>query len=445
MKSPQLQPTKAGILKNKAKELVELFSGQGARGGYLAAVDQGVISASNFLATIILARNISPTELGVYAVGFITLRLTRSIQDGIIVQPLNTFGSPMGVVQFRRYASSTGILQVLLAVMLSVAAALGGWLLTTSGNDTAGPALFALWAPVLCWQLQEFLRRVLYARGKILNATINTILSNTLRLGVLIWLAGQGELSGITGLYAIAIGAFGALLLGVWQTRAYWSRRFYNLLLTWDRNWRFGRWITGGNVANWVSVEFYPILTAGLISFAAAGAYRALQNLVAPIHLLLRAIDTYLTPRAARLYIEQGKPALTRTLRMTYLIAGVPTLGLLILAILFPKPLLQLFYGETYLEFSNGIILMAIFYTLMYINWPIQIVLKAARFSQPIFYANIAATGTMFTFGIWAITRWGVYGTIAGQALNALVATVVLAAAWTRFERGEAKAQPKEE
>jgi len=49
-------------------------------------------------------------------------------------------------------------------------------------------------------------------------------------------------------------------------------------------------------VANWLSVEFYPVLTAGMISFAAAGAYRALQNLVAPIHLLLRAIDTFFTP-----------------------------------------------------------------------------------------------------------------------------------------------------
>jgi O-antigen/teichoic acid export membrane protein len=437
MKPPPDLQNKPNQLKHKINRLFEIFSGKGARGGYLAAVDQGVISASNFLATIILARSVSPTELGVYAVGFISLRLTMVIQDGTIIQPLNTFGAPMEQPRFRRYATSTGILQIILALALAALAALGGWILTNSGNDTAGPAMFALWAPILCYQLQEYLRRTLYARGKIINATIVSASSNVVRLGLLIWWAGLGELSGVAGLNAIAFGALFAILPGLWLTRAIWSRRFYSLTMTWDRNWRFGRWITGGNIANWISVEFYPILTAGFISFAAAGAYRALQNLVAPIHLLLRAIDTYLTPRAAKVYREGGKRALSGTLRFTYLIAGIPTLILLGLALIFPKPLLQLRYGDTYLEYSPGIVLMAIFYALLYIKWPLQIVLKAARYSQPIFYANIAAMAAMFTIGIWAILQWGVYGTIAGQALNASIATVFLMAAWWRFERGE--------
>ena len=49
--------------------------------------DSGVISLSNFLATIILARNVDPTQLGVYGVGFVTLRLVRAVQEGLIVQP----------------------------------------------------------------------------------------------------------------------------------------------------------------------------------------------------------------------------------------------------------------------------------------------------------------------------------------------------------------------
>ena len=72
-----------------------VLSGQGAREGYLAAIDQGVISLANFVATIILARNVDPTQLGIYGVGFVTLRLVRSIQEGIVVQPLNVFGASM--------------------------------------------------------------------------------------------------------------------------------------------------------------------------------------------------------------------------------------------------------------------------------------------------------------------------------------------------------------
>ena len=45
--------------------LTNLFTGQSARAGYIAGADQAIISMANFLATIILARNITPTELGV--------------------------------------------------------------------------------------------------------------------------------------------------------------------------------------------------------------------------------------------------------------------------------------------------------------------------------------------------------------------------------------------
>lgn len=414
---------------------IVIFSGKGAREGYLAAVDQGAISVANFLATIILARAISPTELGVYGVGFTSLRLIRSFQEGLTIQPMNTFGPGMEADAFKRYATSTSLIQLSLALASSLMVALGGWFFTRLGNDTAGPALFSLWFVFLFWQLQEYIRRMLYTRGAIFQAVVNTLLANGIRLGLLIWWATQGRLNGIAGLNTIAWGSLVALFPGLWQTRMYWTKEFDHLKATWKRNWDFGRWVLGGTVANWIAVEFYPILTAGMISFAAAGAYRALQNLVAPIHLLLRATDTFLTPRAARLFQEKGRPALDRSMRLTYLMAAIPVLGLLGMAVLFPIPLLHALYGDTYLEYSQGIVLMAIFYALWFAYWPLQSVLKAARISRPIFMANLAAIAAMFTIGIWMIQRWGVYGTIGGQALNALVVSVILWAAWLQFKK----------
>jgi O-antigen/teichoic acid export membrane protein len=249
-------------------------------------------------------------------------------------------------------------------------------------------------------------------------------------------------LSGVAGLQAIAWGSLAALLPGIWFTRHYWTRELLNLKETWKLNWNFGRWLIGGALANWVAVEFYPVLTAGLISFAAAGAYRALQNLVAPIHLLLRATDTFLTPHAAGNYEADGKRALNRTLTRVYFALGVPVLGILGVAMLFPEQILRLFYGDTYLPFSNGVVLMAVFYALWFAYWPLQTAIKAARLSRPIFTANLLAILSMFTIGIWAILRWGVYGTIAGQALNALVLNLVLWGIWIRDRRDKPGSLP---
>jgi O-antigen/teichoic acid export membrane protein len=414
------------------RSLVILLSGQGARQGYLAAVDQGVISLSNFTATLILARSVSPTELGVYGVGFIALRLARSIQEGLVVQPLNVFGASLEDESFKHYATTVSLIQIGLALLSSLAVALGGWLLIKTGNDTAGPALFSLWSPFLWWQLQEYLRRMLYTRGAVFSAVVNSALANAIRMAILLWWLTRGELSGTAGLYAIGWGSLAALLPGLWFTRPYWSRAFNPLEETLRRHWDFGRWIMGGSIANWIAVEFYPVLTAGMISFAAAGAYRALQNLVAPVHLLLRATDTFLTPRAARDFSRNGRKALSGTLRRIYLLSGAPILGILAIAVLFPAPILRLFYGETYLAYSSGVALMALFYALWYAYWPLQTAFKASQVSRPIFIANLAAILSMFTLGIWAIQRWGVYGTIAGQALNSLVVSLVLWAAWFR-------------
>jgi O-antigen/teichoic acid export membrane protein len=414
---------------------IALFSGSGARQGYLAIGDQALISLANFAATLLLARNASPTQLGVYGVGFTALRLARAVQEGIAIQPLNAFGAPLEEGEFKAYATATTLLQALLALASAACVALLGWGLTRLGNDTAGPAIFSLWPAFLFWQMQEYLRRMLYTRGRVFGAMLNTALANGFRLAWMVWLVGQGELTGVTSLNAIALGSLAALLPGVWQTRPYWSRCFTSLRRTWERNWEFGRWVIGGLLANWVALEFYPVLTAGMVSFAAAGAYRALQNIVAPVFLILRAADTFLTPRAARAYQETGRPALARLLRLTYLTTGLPILGLLALALLFPTAVLYLLYGDTYLAYSDGLVLMVIFYGLLYLYTPLQIILKAARQSRPIFVANLAAIVAMFSAGIWMIYQWGVYGTIAGQILNSLIVTLVLWISWNRLNQ----------
>ena len=96
-------------LNQKFDKVLLVFSGKAARQGYLSAIDQSIISLSNFIATIILARNASPTELGVYGVGFTALRLIRAIQDGIIIQPLNTYGAGLITTKWRLYFSATGL------------------------------------------------------------------------------------------------------------------------------------------------------------------------------------------------------------------------------------------------------------------------------------------------------------------------------------------------
>jgi len=403
-----------------------------ARKGQLSAIDQGVISAGNFLASVLVSRYVSPTEFGIYTVGFLAVLFVRAVQEGLIIQPLNSIGAGLDADEFRAYVSATGLAQLILALASAAAAAGIGWLLTAAGNDMAGPTLFALWFSFLTWQFQEFIRRVFYTRGQVLRAVVNTLLQNLVRILLVIWLGTSHQLSGIGGLNAIGWGGLAAFAVGFWQARGLWTARGLKLRATWEQNWKFGRWTLGGTVLNWVAVQFYPILTAGMISFAATGAYQALQNLVAPIHVLLRASDTFLTPRISKIYAREGFQPLRRVMKLSYLLLGIPVGLLLLGAVEFSAPLLHLLRGDTYLPFRQGIYLLAIFYALWYAYWPLQTALKAIRFSRPIFIANALAIVTMLTVGLWAIQRWGIYGTMAGQVLNALIINLVLWLSWRK-------------
>jgi len=134
--------------------------------------------------------------------------------------------------------------------------------------------------------------------------------------------------------------------------------------------------------------------------------------------------------------------------RQMFLVTGPPVALVLVVAVAFAEPILRLLYGETYIAYASGMRLMAIFYALWYSFWPIQSALKALEKTRPIFFAGIAALIAMATVGVWAILRWGVYGTIVGQALSALILSVVLWATWLRWvqasrrETSSARASP---
>ncbi|MEA3327941.1 MAG: lipopolysaccharide biosynthesis protein [Chloroflexota bacterium] len=424
------------------KKSLNLLTTRLANNGIYAAIDQGVISLSNFGASILLAALVTPTELGAYVLGFLALYFIRGIQNGIIIQPLNTYGAGKERDAYSAYFSAAAVHQVILSTLSAIGAALLGWILTRFGNDTLGPTILVLWFSFFTWQLQEFFRRGFYTRGEVHKAVWISVTSNVVRLGMIVLISRVGKISGLSGLNAIGWGGFVGALVGAWLSRHNFSRQMLNPLDTWRENWRFGRWILGASLADWVVVDLYPILMAGLISFAATGVYQTLQNLVAPIHVLLRAIDTFMTPIMAKAFDSSGIKKIRRMLRWVFLFAGIPVIGLLVLVLIFTPKLLYLLKGETYLPYSDGIYLMAVFYIFLYINRPLQMAFRAVRQGKQIFIANILAMASMLIFGTWFINRWGLYGAIGGQTLNAVIISLFLLGAWYKFTHSRTSAEP---
>src|SRR5690349_4374709 len=93
-----VMPTAADALDEGAPVIAMLESGPAIEqiafprmSGAIAIVDQGVASASTFLASVILGRSCGLSELGIYSLAFTLMLLCFAVQDALVIAALTVF------------------------------------------------------------------------------------------------------------------------------------------------------------------------------------------------------------------------------------------------------------------------------------------------------------------------------------------------------------------
>src|ERR1019366_9789213 len=113
--------------------------------GILTLTDQGLIGGSNFLIAILLARQLSLTQYGAYALAFEIFMVLSMAYACLILEPLLVFGPSTYRDSFRQYFGV--LLWMHLGVAFATALLLGGsaWLIYELGKSPDLPrALTAL-------------------------------------------------------------------------------------------------------------------------------------------------------------------------------------------------------------------------------------------------------------------------------------------------------------
>ncbi len=404
--------------------------------------DQALISASNFITTVVLARSLSFSDFGAFALLYGAIFLTISLQTTLITRPHNVLGATRQGAEYRRYTTVTAVSQLCftgffaLVTLIAAVAARGA-------AGSFAPLLFALAPAVAAWQLQEFTRRVLYTEGRFKDAFINDLISCGGQAVAIVVLGHFNELTAVRAFAIIALTSALAATWGCWQIREALDRHGVWRAVRahgFGENWHFGKWLFGAALATWISSQLYPILIGGLISVAEAGAFSAVLTLMGPARILLIAMDTALAPVAARAYAEKGQPALhsfvVRILMITAPAVAVYCIGVS----LFAKTILGAAYGEHYRAYGWLLALFAIGYALDYLRHPVSIALEARRASAPIFRAYLAAGVVVLTAGVAAVHFLGLLGAALGTITSSLILGVMI---WHYYRHPLAIAAPR--
>jgi O-antigen/teichoic acid export membrane protein len=386
--------------------------------------DQALISAMNFGTMVLLARRLGPAEFGAFTLAYLVLLLANSLQTALVTQPHNIIGPSLEDAGYRDYTTSAAVGQVVVAAVFTLLVLAGAAVAPAfSWHRTA--LLVGLATAVPAWQMQEFARRVLYTGARIRTAFLNDLISYGGQLILVLLFIQQGRLTGPLALYVIAGTSGIASLAGFWTIRSHLRGRIE--LRAIRESWAIGKWLSATTLANWLSNQMYPVLTAGVLGVYAIGVYRALQNLIAPTQVLANAFQMVVTPEASREHARGGPRAVGKFLSRGSLLLAVPLLLYFILAGVYARPLVTFFYSRAYAAEANLIWALGLAYLLSHAGRVLGIGLAASQDTRPMFYAQVAAAATTLSVGLWLVRHHGLEGAAYGAALTQAIQVALLA------------------
>ena len=404
--------------------------------GSWAVLDQGLFAGSNFALNILLARWMTETEYGVFATALVGYRLSFTLYEALLTEPMLVFGPGRYQRRFRQYL---GVLVYGHAgfALLFAGLLLLGWLgLSTAdlGIEEQGKLAAALLALALAEPfilLRSLSRSACYVRAAPKTAASGGIIYVVLLLGSLYLAHRSGMLS-----YASAFGAMALASL---------VSSLYLLVPTWPRlprpslaelvargHWIYGRWSMSARLLRWIPNNLWYFVLPVWIGFEANGALFALTVFNLAVTHTYSVLSTLLVPMLVRSRSEGEKRFKRMVLQMLILFVLIGV-GYWVVISLFNRPLVDLLYDG---KFVDEAYLLAVLGLVPLANGIGAVLSAAARaIERPdfVFWGNLAATIATLTLGIAITYAFGLPGAASSLVLTEAIAAVTLAVTWLQF------------
>jgi O-antigen/teichoic acid export membrane protein len=386
-----------------------------------ALTDQGIVSATNFLTNVMLARFMGLREFGVFVLAWMSVLFVNSLQTALIIAPMMSIGPKQEEKDRPSYFGAV-VFQELVLVCFCFVLVLAA-LKTSSGYFRhAGLEQLALPLAVsaFAYQMQDFVRRYFFSTRQSRFALANDALSYLPQLPLIFLLHHAGRLNSATALWVMA----GTSIVGV-AAGWFWMEP---IEFHWDwikaiarRHWKLSRWLTGSALLVWTSSNLFVIAAPAYYGAAAAGALKASQNLMGVTHVWFQGLDNVVPVETARRLRQGGVHAMLAYLRSIVLKWGGLTLLFAMVMAAAPGFWLRLMYGQQLVQYGYILRLYALLYVIVFLGGPLRAGLQALEFTVPIFWSYLVMTAFAFVFAV-PMAKWlGLNGTMIG-----LIATQVL-------------------
>jgi O-antigen/teichoic acid export membrane protein len=394
-----------------------------------ALADQAIVSATNFLTNVMLARFMGLREFGVFALAWMSVLFVNGLQTALIVAPMMSIGPKQAESERPTYFGAVVFQEIILSVFCLIlvfvaVSGASGFLHHPELRQLALPLAVAAFA----YQMQDFLRRYFFATRRSRHALADDALSYLPQLPILFLLHHVGHLNSAMALWVMASTSIIGTVVGwFWLEPIAFDR--FRIREVWQRHWKVSRWLTGSALLTWTSSNFFILAAPAFYGPAAAGVLKASQNLMGMTHVWFQGLENVVPAESARRLRAGGVHEMLAYTRSTLIKWGGLTLLFAIVMAAAPAFWLRLMYGTEMSHYGYILRLYAVLYVVVFIGSPLRAGLQALEFTVPIFWSYLAMTVLAVSLAI-PMARWlGLAGTMFGTIGTQVVFQSIVGAA----------------
>jgi O-antigen/teichoic acid export membrane protein len=381
---------------------------------YLVLSDQLLVSGANFLFNLMVTRGMGLSGLGYMASVWMYQSLLLSLQNALIVNPMQLRVAQQQGSEQKIYLSGLLALQSgwsLLTCLIT-------WPLLSFSHflnpepDLAEKLWLIAWTVGYTWL--DFLRKLYISLGKAFISFKLDGISQLLQLGVLGLLFSLEKPKMADILPLLALSQLPSLLMGTLPLLSGIKAQVKSCA---QLHWKEGRWLGATALLQWLAGNYYLLVAARYLGMESLGAIRMAQTLMGIFSILFQAFENYVPTQLAKKLLTSRQAFRQQLGRLTahslWLIVSLSlVLGLL------ARPLLELIGGSTCgssVPIFRGFLLLNI---LIFLGYPIRTAIRTLEMSRDVFIAYVLTTLLSWLMAPLLISNLESLGVVLGLALN---------------------------
>ena len=359
-------------------------------------IDQLVLSGSNFIINIILARFLGIESFGVFSLLWITMLFFLSVQQAAIIAPMYSIE---GQNNFdKKSIFQVNFFQIILTLISTFFLILFLSIFSFFSNviDIGFNLIPAI---IFCsiYLLHDYARRVLFLAKKYIQALIIDLIAYFGFLIVLLTV--NKEILNSYNIFLIPIFTFFLAILYYLKTTKFYfvnkNKKKFN------EYWEFSKWLSLSNILQWVSGNLFVLVGTFTIGPWVAGIIRIFQNLLGVMSVIFHALENFIPIEAAKLYSSNGLKIMKKFL-ITVFGKGVLFLIILIFSVRFLRPdfIIEKIYGTQYADYGYLLYIYLVVYFFIFSNLLLRYFLRTLKNTKVIFNSYVVS------FMLCSIIAW---------------------------------------